>query len=179
PAHGFPQEHLERRRVATALFVAQHGQRQHAGVRLEDLRRRVRRAVIDHEYLVIALEGRHHLANLPEQYADGPCFVVGRDTDVNHVRRTRLHRYTIGRRPARPWRGARTGAEAGMPPGGRTRFPRAGGEERVGGARGVSPPSYDPATAWRGSRDRVGGLPTPDAGPQRPGAPSRRASAPP
>ena len=78
------KQRLDRRRVSPPLGVIQHGEGKHSSVRLEYVRRRVGRAVIQHEELILPGKAGENLPDLPEEKADGRGFVVARNANVNH-----------------------------------------------------------------------------------------------
>src|SRR5690606_28172941 len=81
-----PEQELDRRGVPLPLVVPVDGQREDPLVRLQDFGRRVRRSVIDDEDLVIPLELRHDLPDLPEHHPDRTLLVVRRNADIDQGR---------------------------------------------------------------------------------------------
>jgi hypothetical protein len=57
-------------------------QRQDLEVGPQHLGRIVGRSVVEHQQLVVAAEARHHLADLPEEHADGGGLVVDGNADI-------------------------------------------------------------------------------------------------
>ncbi len=77
---------LDGRSIPTAGLVPNQRQWQDTGIRLQDLRGRVGRAVVRHEKVVLPGEAAEDLPDFPEQKPHGRGFVVTRNADVDHDR---------------------------------------------------------------------------------------------
>jgi hypothetical protein len=102
-ADGLAQQHFERRGVTSPVGVAEQNERKDAAIRFEDLRTSVCRCVVAYQNLVITRQLRHHVAYLPEHYANGFFFVVRGNAVIDHRQRIRCSRLAL--RPfVRTWK---------------------------------------------------------------------------
>jgi len=85
PLQRDPQQLLNGGRVAQALPVADHREREDLGIGGEGLRGSVGRSVIGHQELILAAELGENLPDLPQQQPDRVGLVVAWNADVDHV----------------------------------------------------------------------------------------------